>query len=148
MENSAESPQDPQDSSIKIANPPTTARSTAEKISFGLASLVVAAIAGLVIFSWATERDRPPVLTLQQSGNIRHTNRQFYVPFELSNIGGETAESVQVSAELKVNGEVKETGNVEIDFLARDEKAEGAFVFHQNPEKGELVIRVSSYKKP
>ncbi|WP_017298233.1 TIGR02588 family protein [Nodosilinea nodulosa] len=123
-------------------------RSVAEWISFGFSLLVVGAIAGLVVFSWSTEGDRPPSLTLKPGGKIRQENQQFYVPFELTNTGGETAESVQVSAELKINGEVEESGNVEIDFLARDETAEGAFVFNQNPDQGELVLRVSSYKKP
>jgi len=79
---------------------------------------------------------------------IRQGQDQFYIPFEITNTGGKTAESVQVIAELKKNGRVEETGDLQIDFLARHEKKKGGFVFTQNPADGKLVVRVSSYKAP
>ncbi|MDX2243512.1 MAG: TIGR02588 family protein [Leptolyngbyaceae cyanobacterium bins.302] len=123
-------------------------RSLAEWVTFGVASLVLSALVGLVIYSWATERDRPPVLTLTRPEPVRRENQQFYVPFEIINTGGETAESVQVIAELKQNGQVQETSDLQIDFLASNEKEKGAFVFTQNPQAGELILRVGSYKLP
>lgn len=123
-------------------------RTLAEWVTFGMASLVVSAIAGLVIFNWATERDRPPAITIQRPEGIRQENGQFYVPFEIANTGGETAESVQIIAELEIDGKVKESGDVEIDFLASGERSKGAFVFRQNPNQGQLTLRVGSYKEP
>lgn len=123
-------------------------RSPAEWTTFGIAALIVSAIAGLVVYDWATERDRPPVLALEQTQQVREADGQFYIPFEVANTGGETVESVQVMAELRLNGEVKETGDQEIDFLSGGEKREGAFVFRQDPRRGELTLRVASYKKP
>ncbi|MDX2231812.1 MAG: TIGR02588 family protein [Leptolyngbyaceae cyanobacterium bins.349] len=123
-------------------------RSMAEWVTFGVASLALGAIAGLVIYSWTTERDQPPMLTLSRPEPIRQHKGQFYIPFEIVNTGGETAESVQVVAELKRNGNVEETGDLQIDFLARNEREKGAFVFTQNPQDGDLVLRVSSYKVP
>lgn len=134
-----------QESSKKQKRPP---RSLAEWTTLSLASLVLAAIAGLVIHNWATQQKRPPVLQLDRNGEIRETEGQFYVPFEVSNVGGETVESVQVIAELRVNGEVEESGDQQIDFLSEGEKEEGAFVFRRNPRQGELTVRVASYKLP
>lgn len=120
-------------------------RTTAEWVTFGIASLILSTIAGLVIYSWATDDNRPPTLRLTRPEPIRQENNQFYVPFEITNTGGTTAESVQIIAELKRNGEVEEMGDLQIDFLARQETEEGAFVFTQNPQDGELTLRVSSY---
>jgi uncharacterized protein (TIGR02588 family) len=123
-------------------------RTIAEWTTFGIASLILASIAGLVIYNWATEKDSPPVLSLNRTDEIRETEGQFYVPFEISNTGGETVESVQIVAELRVNGQVEESGDQQVDFLSEGEKEEGAFVFRKDPRKGELTVRVASYKLP
>ena len=123
-------------------------RTPAEWVTFGVASLVLGTISGLVIYSWSTDGDRPPVLIINRPEPIRAENQQFYIPFEIVNNGGETAESVQIIAELKRNGKVEETGDLQIDFLAENEKEKGAFVFTQNPQNGELILRIGSYKVP
>ena len=123
-------------------------RSLAEWVSFGAASLILSAIGGLVIYSWAIEKERPPAFVLTQPQSIREENGQFYVSFEISNTGGETAESVQVIAELQENGQVEETGDVQINFLASGEKQTGAFVFSKDPRQGDLKLRVSGYTLP
>jgi uncharacterized protein (TIGR02588 family) len=123
-------------------------RSPAEWVTFSIASLILAAIAGLVIYTWATKQERPPSFSIDQSPQIRESDGQFYVPFEISNTGGETVESVQIVAELKINGQIEESGDQQIDFLSEGEKETGAFIFRKDPRKGELTVRVSSYKLP
>ena len=123
-------------------------RSFAEWLSFGISSLIVGTTAGLVIYSWTTGRNSPPILAIQRTEPIREVDGQFYVPFEISNIGGETAESLQVIAELKVKTAVQESGDLQIDFLSRGETEKAAFVFKTDPRKGDLVLRVASYKVP
>ncbi|MBD1806996.1 TIGR02588 family protein [Microcoleus sp. FACHB-SPT15] len=123
-------------------------RSPAEWTTFSIALLILAAIAGLIIYKWVTLQDRPPVLSVTPNPEIREVPGQYYVPFSITNTGGETAESVQVIAELIINGEVEESGEQQIDFLASGEKQEGAFVFSRDPREGELNIRVASYKLP
>jgi uncharacterized protein (TIGR02588 family) len=123
-------------------------RSQAEWVTFSIASLILGAIASLVLYSWATEQRRPPTLDIQTSQDIRESNGQFYVPFRLTNVGGETAESVQIVAELRVKGRVTASGDQQIDFLSQGEQQEGAFVFQQDPRQGEVVIRVASYQLP
>jgi uncharacterized protein (TIGR02588 family) len=123
-------------------------RSPAEWTTFSIALLILAAIVGLVIYKWLTQKNQPPVLSISSSSEIREAPGQYYVPFSVKNTGGETAESVQVIAELRINGDVEESGEQLIDFLASGEKEEGAFVFSRNPRQGELVVRVASYKRP
>ncbi len=123
-------------------------RSPAEWTTFSIALLILAAIVGLVIYKWLTQKNQPPVLSISSSSEIREAPGQYYVPFSVKNTGGETAESVQVIAELRINGDVEESGEQLIDFLASGEKEEGAFVFSRNPRQGKLVVRVASYKRP
>ena len=123
-------------------------RSLAEWVTFGIATLVLIGIVSLVIYNWVATPNTPPVIELTQSGEIREVNGQYYIPFTITNVGGNTAEAVQLIAELKIDGEVEESGEQQIDFLAGDESEEGAFVFSRDPGEGELILRVGSYKMP
>lgn len=93
-------------------------------------------------------KHEPVMLSVTCQNEIREAPSQFYVPFSVTNTGGETAELVQVIAELRINGEVEETGEPQIYFLSSGETEEGAFVFSCNPREREVVVRVASYKLP
>jgi uncharacterized protein (TIGR02588 family) len=121
---------------------------SAEWITFAIASLVVAVLVALVLLSWVTHSNEPPVLAVQPSSEVRVISGQFYVPFTVTNTGGKTAESVQVIGELRLDDDQVETGEQQIDFLSKDEQEEGAFVFSRDPRQGELTIRIASYKLP
>ncbi|HIK05968.1 MAG TPA: TIGR02588 family protein [Trichormus sp. M33_DOE_039] len=125
-----------------------TERSPAEWITFSIALFILTAIISLVGYIWANEKDQPPIISVNQKQTIREVNGQFYVPFEVVNTGGETAESVQIIATLKIASQEEEIGEQQIDFLSGGEKEEGAFVFSQNPQLGQVIIRVASYKLP
>lgn len=139
-----ETPQD-MNSAEEPKSPP---RSPAEWVTFGIATSILAAIIGLVFYSWLAKPNQPPLLSITRNSEIREHQGQFYVPFAVANEGTETAESVQVIAELRVNGEVEESGEQQIDFLSGGETEEGAFVFSRNPRDGEVTLRVASYKLP
>lgn len=123
-------------------------RSLAEWVTFGVASFILTVIVSLVIYIWLNDKHQPPILSVSNKQAIREVDGQFYVPFEVVNIGEETAESVQIMAELRINGKLEETGEQQIDFLSRNEKEEGAFIFSHNPSEGQLTLRVASYKLP
>lgn len=125
-------------------------RSPAEWVTFGISLLILLSLMGSIGYTWLAQKDRAtdPVLSVTNKNNsIRQANGQFYVPFEVTNSGGETAESVQVIAELQIQGKVVETGEQQVDFLSSGEREEGAFVFTRNPRSGKLIIRIASYKK-
>lgn len=123
-------------------------RLSAEWITFTISSLIVAVLIGLILFLWVTQDSQPPVISVTSEESIRQEQGKYYVPFTVTNAGGGTAESVQVIGELLINGEVEEYGEQQIDFLSSNEKEEGAFIFSRNPNQGELLIRVASYKLP
>jgi uncharacterized protein (TIGR02588 family) len=123
-------------------------RLPAEWFTIAVSSLIVAALVGLILLVWVTQDSRPPILSLTAGTEIRQEQGYYYVPFTVRNEGGGTAESVQVIGELLIDGEVEEHGEQQIDFLSSREEEEGAFVFSRNPNAGELVLRVASYKLP
>ncbi|MCM1984631.1 TIGR02588 family protein [Lyngbya confervoides] len=128
-------------------------QSTAEWISLGFSSLILSLVVGLVIHLWVSDRQQqPPILEILQAAEIRSVKTraatQYYVPFVVVNHGGETAEAVQVIAELQRDGILLESGEQTIDFLSRQEKAEGAFIFSSDPQLATLKLRVASYRKP
>lgn len=121
---------------------------SAETVTFAIASLIVAVLIGLVIFIWVTESHEDPILAVTRDEAIEEHRGSYYIPFTVTNEGGGTAEAVEVVAELRVNGEVEETGQQMIDFLSSREEEEGVFIFRNNPANGELSIRAASYKMP
>ncbi|MDZ8104054.1 MAG: TIGR02588 family protein [Nostoc sp. DedQUE12a] len=123
-------------------------RSLAEWVTFTIASLILAVIVSLVVYTWLNEKNQPPIISVSKKETIREIDGQFYVPFEVANTGGDTAESVQIIAELVIDGKVAESGEQQIDFLSSRETEEGAFVFSQNPNQGKLNLRIASYKLP
>ena len=124
-------------------------RSLPDRLSFGAAIFIVGLLIFLILYQWKVQEDEPPMLTVTLDQEIRYFGSQFYVPFTVSNIGGQTAKSVQVIGELQIEDEnIQQEGEQQIDFLSGGEKASGAFIFTHNPEKGKLIIRVASYKLP
>lgn len=127
----------------------TQKRTIAEWVTFSVASSILIGVVSLVSFTWIKQpSQKPPLLIVTNDQPLRKINGQYYIPFEVVNKGGETAASVQVIAELRLNGKVEETGEQQIEFLSRSEKETGAFIFSKNPEEGELILRVASYKSP
>lgn len=121
---------------------------SAESVTLAIASLIVATLVALIIFIWITESDEDPIIAIIRDQAIHEAQGQYYVPFTVANEGGKTAEAVAIVAELKINGQVEESGEQEIDFLSSQEKEEGVFIFKHNPQAGELTIRASGYKLP
>ena len=122
-------------------------QSAAERISFFISLALVAGVLGAVGYLWMRDRTQsPPVLAIETQIELRQD--KYYVPFVVTNTGGETAEAVQIIAELRVNGVLVEWGDQQIDFLSNEEEAEGAFVFTRDPSGGDLTVRVASYKLP
>lgn len=118
-----------------------------EQVSFALSLVVLLAVLGGARYLWVCDRNPDPP-TLEISSDVEQRQGKYYVPFTVTNIGEETAATVQVVAELRVDGELVEWGAQEIDFLSRKEEAEGSFIFVRNPTEGELVVRVASYSRP
>jgi uncharacterized protein (TIGR02588 family) len=123
-------------------------RSLAEQVSFAIAALILATLIGFVCYLWLGKREQSPPNPVTKTQSVQKLSGQFHVPFELTNQGDDTAEAVQVIAELRLNGEVVETGEQQFDFLSSRETESGTFIFSRDPRLGELTVRVASFKNP
>jgi uncharacterized protein (TIGR02588 family) len=119
-----------------------------EWVTFLISLSVLALLVGLVIHSWITQSDRPPILQVITSAEVRQIEGQYYVPFTVTNVGGESAESVQIIGEIEENGRVEQVGDQQIDYLSAGEQQEGAFVVDRDPRQSNFTMRVASYKLP
>ncbi|WOD37822.1 TIGR02588 family protein [Nodosilinea sp. E11] len=123
-------------------------RSAAEWVTFVVATVILLALVGLILFDWQTNQNRPPAFAVAVSEAVRVTDGRYYVPFAITNTGGRIARMVQVTAELAIEGVDEETGEQQIDFLSGHETKAGSFVFSHNPQGGDLMVRVASYRLP
>lgn len=121
-------------------------RSAAEWVTFGVSVLVLAVLVALIAVE-AGEPDRPALPTVVKTGPVERHGERWLVPVEVQNRGGATAERVQVVAELTVGADTIEADQ-EVEFLARDERAEVAFVFDRDPATGQLDVKVTGYAVP
>lgn len=122
--------------------------STAERVSFTIALFILFGIIGSVGYLWVSDRSQTlPILQIS-TDSAEQREASYYIPFTVTNLGGKTAETVQVIAELRINNEIVEQGEQSINFLSREEEVTGAFVFVRDPNEGELTVRVASYLNP
>ena len=123
-------------------------RTAAEWWTFGIAIALIAAVVAVILASWAFGVTGPPVLEARPTGPAKPQGAAYRVPFEVKNSGGEAATSVQVLAELTIDGELVGEGEQSISFLSGGERERGVFLFDQDPGRGVLTIRVASYARP
>lgn len=121
--------------------------SVPELVTFYVSLAIVGLIIGLIVYCWVRGENRPPILSVSLEPQ-QQIEGQYYLPFTVKNGGDQTAEAVEIIAELTGKNDLKETGNQQIDFLSGGETTSGAFVFSSDPQQGVLVTRVASYKNP
>ena len=119
------------------------ARSTAEQVSFAVASAVVLAIAVAIAVLGARDT-RPPELTVSVVGEPRTRGASTYVTADVRNSGRTAAEEVQVVAELLEGGEATPVGEQVVSFLAGGATSTVVFVLSEADLSG-LSVRVQSY---
>ena len=131
-----------------LSNSSLSRRSFPEKLSFSVAIATLAILISCIIYAWRTQSNKPPILSVSFDQKSRHVQGQYYVPFQVINEGEQVVESVRIIGKLTIGETIEQVGEQEIDFLSRDEKMSGAFIFTHSPQTGNLEIRVSSYKLP
>lgn len=126
---------------------PRRRRGVAERVVVGIAGGVLLALAGAIGWLWLQPRDAAQ-LNVGRPEVLRQVDGQRYVSAEVRNDGDETAEAVQVVAELSVDGEVVADGEQSVDFLSGGETQEIVFVFDTVAPDAEILVRVASYTVP
>ena len=120
-------------------------RTSAEWVTFALAVAVIGVIVGLVAREIPGSKT-PPSPSVEVDVAEERDGR-FVVPVRVRNVGERTAEAVQVEATLTIDGEEQEADQM-VDFLAGDEEEELEFVFDDDPDDGDLEVRVTGYTVP
>ncbi len=119
----------------------------AERTAFAAASTIVLGLAGIICFLWVQPRE-PATLTVVQAGETRLVDGRSYVTAEVRNTGDETAQAVQVSAELRLGHEVVAEGEQTIDFLSGGESEHAVFIFDEVVPGAEVELRAASFSLP
>jgi uncharacterized protein (TIGR02588 family) len=124
---------------------PRQGHSAAEWITLVLSSLLIAGVAGAVIFFTVTRGDTPPSFTMEsQPAETRGDTEGYYLPVTVTNTGDEPAQQIQVRVELQ-SGDQTETAVFTIELLAAGESEEGTAVFRTDPSQGEIQAVVESF---
>jgi uncharacterized protein (TIGR02588 family) len=122
-------------------------RTTAEWVVFALASSVILVLAGAIAVLWTQPYD-PAQVSAKRVGEVRVVGTDSYVTAEVTNDGDETAEAVQVQAEMTVDGNVMGEAEQIVDFLSGGETEEVVFIFSDVPAGAEIEVSVASFKVP
>jgi uncharacterized protein (TIGR02588 family) len=127
-------------------------RSIAEWVTFGISLAILLGLVGLVLYLALTKGDKPINLEAKpQLEMVRQTGDNFYLPVEISNLGDETAEEVEVEVILTAEGDgggKEETRQFTIQFLPRRATEEGYVIFQTDPRKGNIKVVIHSYIDP
>jgi uncharacterized protein (TIGR02588 family) len=116
-------------------------------VTFGVASALLLVVVAAITSLWLGGTERPPQFSVRTLP-VRESAGGFHVRAVVSNTGDETAEGVQVVAELTMGDEPPLEGEQMIDFLSGDDEEEVEFIFTADPADGDLEVGVRSFKVP
>jgi uncharacterized protein (TIGR02588 family) len=114
---------------------------------FALSLLFVLTTAGLLIHEHVSLGHQPADPQIMLGPPEAHAG-YFAVPVKVVNRGDNTAESVQIEVELRLDGGASEKAQVELQYLPRRATRHAWVTFRHDPRKGKLQSRVLGYQKP
>ena len=129
--------------------PQPPGQQVAERITFAVSLAIVLAVAGFVLYQQLFGGDRPAtVVATPRLEAARQQGGLYYLPIRVVNEGDQTAETVRINASLASGQGVPEVVELEIDLLTGGGKADGTAIFRNDPTRGELTVRMTSYLEP
>ena len=124
-------------------------RSAAEWTTLAISIVLILGLLALVTYVSINGGNEPPIVEARPLlDEMRHEAESYYLPVEVTNRGGRTAEEVLVTAALAGSDGSAEESEFTLDFLAGGETREGTAVFTTDPSAGELTIDVASFQAP
>jgi uncharacterized protein (TIGR02588 family) len=127
--------------------PERRGRSAAEWTTLAVSIVLILGLLALVTYVYIGGGNEPPIVEARPLlDEIRHEGESYYLPVEVTNRGGRTAEEVLIMAELAGSDGSAEQSEFTLDFLAGGETREGTAVFATDPSAGELTIDVASFQ--
>jgi uncharacterized protein (TIGR02588 family) len=110
---------------------------------------LIAALVGLTVWQQIAYGSAPPEIEAQpQRAGVRRAGNAHYLPVEVTNRGGQTAQDIAVRVRLAPpDGEPEEVEFL-VPFLAGGATARGTVILRADPAQGELRAEVVSYIAP
>ena len=140
----------PRDDSKDNAPPEDQGRTTAEKVTTAVSVLLIAALAGAILYEgYATGQADPAILEVTVlSAEIEQRGDDFYIPVEIHNDGDATVEEIAVSIELLDGESVVDEAETVIATLGEDERLTAVLVLTEDPagltiEAGVVTFQVA-----
>jgi uncharacterized protein (TIGR02588 family) len=123
-------------------------RSTAEKITTAICVLLIATLAGAILYEgYATGQSDPATVEVTVlEADIEARGDAFYVPVEIHNAGDQTVEEVAVSIEVLDGDEVVDEGETVVATLSEDEKIMAVLVLADDPAGLTIEAGVVTYQ--
>ncbi len=119
-----------------------------EWITFGVGLAIVLGIIVFLTYLHVTGPKGPPrIQVIMHTEQVTHQTEGYYLPIEVRNSGGKTAEDVNVAVTLQTDQGQPETISYNIHFLPSDENKKATFLFQKDPTHGELSYLVN-FKNP
>jgi uncharacterized protein (TIGR02588 family) len=119
-------------------------RTLAEWVSLGVSLLLLAGVAGVILWLWAAEPQGPPRFAVER-GAARQEAGLFHLTLAVTNVGGAAASRVRVEGRLGGAGQ-EERPATTIDFLPVRAREEVVLVFRGDPSGA--AVEVVSYRLP
>ena len=124
-------------------------RSTAEWVTLAISSAILLAVVGALVYQQLSGGDEPAVIeATPRLEAVRVAGGAYYLPVEIVNRGGVTAQDVLVIVSVGAGQAERESSELLIDFLAGGATAKGTAVFRQDPRQQPLEVDVASYLEP
>jgi len=121
-------------------------RSVAEWVTFAVSAAILLALMGTIAWLGIQPQD-PARLTVQASNEPREAGGLQYVFADVTNEGDEPVKSLQILAEVTVDGQ-EVSAEQSIDFLSGGAREEVVFVFDADVPVDAIKMRIGSYSIP
>ena len=118
-----------------------------ERLLGALGAVLVLALLTFLVYQSAVGSETGPELSTEVS-RIAPAGDQFVAHVRVRNRGGETAESVSVSGDLRVAGTRVGQASTTIAHIPANSSRQAALVFERDPRDGRLDVRAEGYALP
>jgi len=125
-------------------------RNAAEWVTLTVSIVVLATFIGAALYEQFALTEPSGVILrveLQLDQAVRRGDR-FYVPFEVTNTGGDPASDVAVRFEVRRTEEVIEESDMVVPFLPSDGVEAGEAVLMSDPAQFEVTAEVGNFLAP
>ncbi len=129
------------------AQPPPQRIPAIEWLVAAVGAVCVVGALALLLHRWATTDGSPPDIVLEV-GAISHGSGGWRVEVLATNLGGRTAEDVQITGSLEVVGAPTEESQAAIGYLPVRSTREVVLVFESDPNAGGLEVSVRGFSLP